>query len=362
MTSLFDALRAWPVAEVAQRLGLEVVRRGADVSFACPACSKKLRHSSGVDKRLAAKVFDDHWFCEPCGVRGDNASLVASIASGAVKPSSWREAEQLATELGLMTDPPLARQSLPEKAYPAAGELAAFRASLRAITPTSVAGRYLTSRGFDVERLPWLGMVKDGSDVAPQPWWPADRRERWPIVFGAYNAAGVLTSVHARAVARDVAAKTLWPKGCNASGLLFADVFGVDFLRARARGEAVSGLEAVVIAEGATDTLKLSQVMNAEGATFAALGYVNGSKHALARIDWPSDVPCIIAVDNDAEGDRYAGEIAAALAGRCRVFRIRAPQGRGEDGKKLGDWSDLDDGVLLDAITDTQRWEVVGHG
>ncbi|MBL8933971.1 MAG: hypothetical protein JNM69_05435, partial [Archangium sp.] len=58
----------------------------------------------------------------------------------------------------------------------------------------------------------------------------------------------------------------------------------------------------------------------------------------------------------------YTEEIAAALDGRCRLFRIRAPQGRGEDGKKLGDWSDLGDEVLLDAITNTQRWEAVGHG
>lgn len=363
MTSLFDALRVWPTAEAARRAGLEVVRFGADVSFPCPACGKRLRHSSSsVDKRLAAKVFDNHWYCEPCGTRGDNANLLASVASGTIKPASWAETEKLAAELGFLTDAPPEPPRVTEKPYPATDEFAAFRAGLRPITLASPAGRYLAGRGFDVDRLPWLGMVKDCTESAPQPWWPAEKRSKWPITFAAYNAAGVLTSVHFRAAARDVEPKTRWPDLRNATGLLFADVFGVDFLRARSRGESVTGLEAVVIAEGATDTLKLSQVMNAEGATFAALGFVNGSKHAIARIDWPSDVPCIIAVDNDAEGDRYAGEISAALAGRCRVFRIRAPQGRGDDGKKLGDWSDLGDEVLLDAITDTERWEAVGHG
>lgn len=231
-------------------------------------------------------------------------------------------------------------------------------AALRPLSPTTPAGRYLTGRGFNVEPLAWVGVALDGSTAPITTWWPAGWRERWPIVFPAYSARGIVTSVHARA-AGPVEPRTRWPRGFSASGLLFADTLGADFLRARASAERIEGLEAVVLAEGATDTLKLAQVAHADGSCIAVLGYVSGSKHAVADIDWPEGLPCLVAFDDDAQGDRYALEVAKALDGRAPVHRIRPPQGRDDEGRKLGDWSDLPDEELLEALTMVSRWEVV---
>lgn len=368
----FDEAKAWPVSEVAQRLGLEVFRRGADVSFPCPVCGKDVRHTRDASGRKAAKVMaENRWWCEPCGAGGDVVALIAAVATGSAQPERGRygEARILAAQLGLIVGEGESGSGparlvvatrvaeAPAPSYPDRGQLEAFVASLRPLTG-GVPGRYLASRGFSIDSLPWVRVAFDGSAAPVMPWWPAGWPEGWPIVFPAYNAKGLVTSVHARAVG-PAEPKTRWPRGCSASGLLFADTLGADFLRARSTAGAVEGLEAVVLAEGATDTLKLAQVAHADGSSIAVLGYASGSKHALASIDWPHGLPCLVAFDDDAQGDRYALEALKALDGRAPVHRIRPPQGRDGSGKKLGDWSDLPDEVLLDALTNVSRWEVV---
>lgn len=370
--SWFDEAKAWPVAEVAQRLGLEVLRRGPDVSFPCPVCGKDVRHTRDTSGRKAAKVMpENRWWCEPCGAAGDVVALIAAVATGSPQPGRGRygEARILAAQVGLIVGegeptsgqarpavPPRAVET-PAPTYPDRGELEAFVASLRPLAG-GAPGRYLAGRGFTIDSLAWVGVAFDGSSAPVMPWWPAGWREAWPIVFPAYNAKGLVTSVHARAVG-PAEPKTRWPRGCSASGLLFADTLGADFLRARSTAEAVDGLEAVVLAEGATDTLKLAQVAHTDGSSIAVLGYTSGSKRALAGIDWPKGLPCLVAFDDDTQGDRYALEVLKVLDGRATVHRIRPPQGRDESGKKLGDWSDLPDEVLLDALTNVSRWEVV---
>ncbi len=367
----FAEVKVWPIAEVAGRFGLEVVRKGADVSFPCPVCRKNRRHSRGADPRRAAKVMHgNRWWCEPCGAGGDVVALAAALTTGSANPPRewWPDVRSRCAAMGLCTDlsgrpPPrqfvtfkAAAESTPLAYAPREGIEALWHAC-RPVALDSEAGRYLSSRGFDVERLPWLEMVREApTETEPMPWWPAPWLRRWPLMFPAYSASGELVSLHGRALGQ-VEPKTRWPYRCSASGLLFADTMGVTFLRQCARGASVDGLEAVVVCEGATDTLKLSEVVDGGECAFAVLGYVAGSKRAFADIDWPVHVPCLVATDNDAAGDRYAAELCEAVDRRVPVFRVRVPQARSPEGRKAGDWSDMSNVDVLDAIAG--KWEAL---
>lgn len=370
----FAEVKLWPIADVANRLGLDVVRKGADVSFACPVCRKDLRHSRGPDPRRAAKVMQgNRWWCEPCGAGGDVVSLAAAVTTGSTNPPRewWADVRARCAAVGLCTDlsgrPPAPRQvvtfgaraeSTPLAYAPQKGVEGLWNAC-HPVALDSDAGRYLSARGFDVARLPWLELVREAPPyAAPLDWWPSAWLRRWPLMFPAYDAKGELVSLHGRALA-NIEPKTRWPYRCSASGLLFADIMGVTFLRQCSRGASVDGLDAVVVAEGATDTLKLSEVVDGGECAFAVLGYVAGSKQAFAGIDWPVHAPCLVATDDDAAGDRYAAEVRRALHWRTSVFRVRVPEARSPEGRKAGDWSDMSNGEVLEAITTTSRWEVL---
>lgn len=355
-------------ADVAARLGLVVHRQGADVSFPCPACGKERRHSRGTDKRLAAKVMPNgRWWCEPCGAGGDAVALAATIVVGTTSPprERWAEVRGACLGAGLCMDLPACdgahRPSEPVATRPPAAEVARLWSACQSVEESSTGGRYLSSRGFRLDGLPWLHLVREAPAVLPEPfaWWPTPWLQGWPLVFPAYDSRGHLASIHARAVSRATEPKTRWPYRCSASGLLFADIMGVTFLRQCSRGASVDGLDAVVVAEGATDTLKLSEVVDGGECAFAVLGYVAGSKQAFADIDWPVHVPCLVATDDDTAGDRYAAEVRRALDWRTSVFRVRVPKARSPEGRKAGDWSDMSNGEVLEAITATSRWEVL---
>lgn len=366
-----DQLKTWSVAELAQRLGLEVFARTNEISFPCPACGKVQRHSKGSDQRKAAKVMPGaRWWCEPCGAGGDTVALAAAVVTGTTTPRKerWADIRAVCVQGGLCFGDAhqsrpvrlptrLQPEAIPE--YPPSTELSALWASCGSPSPASLAGAYLNQRGFDLGRLAWTMAIRE----APMPplsmkWWPDSWLHRWPLIFPAFNARGAMVSMHGRAIDREAEPKTRWPYRCNASGLLFADTLGVTFLRCCSQVQSVEGLEAVIIAEGATDTLKLSQVVEAEDSTIAVLGYVAGSKHAVARILWPESVPCIVATDDDDVGDKYAMEIRKAISPTVPVYRVRTPHGRDAEGKKRGDWTDLADDVVRETVANVARWEV----
>jgi 5S rRNA maturation endonuclease (ribonuclease M5) len=379
----FDELKAWPVAYVAGRFGLEVVRRAADVSFPCPACAKDLRHSRGADPRKAVKVLpDNRWWCEPCSAAGDVVALAAAIVTKTPSPERdrWRDVRAACVSVGLVMGEPLERPSIaytpppppsPQTVIerPPAHELATLWNACGPVSLVSSAGRYLASRGLmgqglhGVDPMRWADVVREAPAALPAPveWWTGAWLRRWPLVFPAYDGNGRLASIQARAIDRTAEPKTRWPYRRSASGLLFADVMGVGFLRSRADGVSVEGLDGVVIVEGATDTLKMARVVEAADATLAVLGYAAGSKHALAQLDCPLTVPFIVATDDDEVGDRYAREVRQALDWRVPVFRMRTPQGRNADGSKVADWSDCTDADVLEALETSSRWEVC-HG
>lgn len=378
-----DELKAWPVADVASRFGVEVVRHNADVSFPCPVCGKDLRHCRDSTPRKAVKVMpDNRWWCEPCGAGGDVVALAAAIVTKTVSPDRerWRDVRAACVWVGLVMGEPIERPAIaytpppPRSLEPVverapAHEVAAFWEACRAVSLTSDAGRYLASRGLmgpglhGVDPMRWADVVREAPGALPSPvdWWTGAWLRRWPLVFPAFDGHGRLASIQARAVDRSAEPKTRWPYRRNASGLLFADVMGVGFLRNRTEGVSVDGLEAVVVAEGATDTLKLARVVEAADATLAVLGYVAGSRKALEQVGWPVTLPCIVATDDDEVGDRYADEVRQALDWRIPVYRMRTPHGRNADGSKMADWSDCADAEVLEALETSSRWEVC-HG
>lgn len=376
-----DQVKAWPVADIASRLGLDVLRRGADVSFPCPACGKNKRHTKGSDTRHAAKLMpENRWWCEPCGAGGDAVALACAVVTGAPTATRdrWHDVRAACVASGLclgdavsprspasIFTPPAPMPSQPEvgRSYPPTDEVESFWNDCEPITATSPEGAYLDARGFNLARLPWLHMVRAATSRAVKSfrWWPSSWRLTWPLMFPLFNALGELRSLHARAISSSIEPKTRWPFQCSASGLLFADGVGLEFLRSHGSAEATRGLEGIFLAEGATDTLKLAQVLEGTAATMGVLGYVAGSKRALAEIDWPLGVPCIVATDDDAVGDKYATDVRRTLRWRVDVYRVRAPQGRDAAGRKVGDWSDLSDEEVISTVVDSTKWEVC-HG
>ena len=282
-----------------------VLRRGGDVSFPCPACGKNKRHTKGSDSRHAAKLMpENRWWCEPCGSGGDAVALACAIVTGAPTATRdrWHDVRAACIACGLclpdalatsetattFTRPtPVPAQAEVTRAFPPSDEVESFWNGCEAVTATSPAGAYLDARGFNVARLPWLHMVRYATPTAAKSyrWWPSSWLPTWPLMFPMFDDLGVLRSLHARAISSSIEPKTRWPFQCSLSGLLFADGMGLDFLRSQGSPEATRGLEGIFLAEGATDALKLAQVLEGTPATMGVLGYVAGSKHALAEID-----------------------------------------------------------------------------
>lgn len=218
---------------------------------------------------------------------------------------------------------------------------------------------YLERRGFDSDRLTWAGdmvrVMPSSKPPLPQ-WWPSSWCESHPILFPAYDAHGSFVSLHARANEKNSVPKTRWPKGRSLGGVFFADDSGLNFLKAWQTPEQLIGLEAIVIVEGATDTLKAAQALESSPVTWGVLGYCSGSRKAIEQIAWPASLPCIIAVDDDAAGDAYALEVRRALP-HALVSRVRPPKRL--KGQKRWDWSEISDEAVLDAFASTARWEVL---
>lgn len=377
-----DQVKAWPVADIANRFGFDVLRRGADASFRCPVCGKNKRHTKIADNRLAAKIMpENRWWCEPCGACGDGLALACAVVTGAPTATRerWRDVRAACVACGLCmpdafsTDPSPTMTFRPPvvtpapsdvaRAHPPTDEVESFWNSCEEVTATSPPGTYLASRGFSLARLPWLHMVRAAPSKPTRSfeWYPDSWLQGWPLIFQMVNARGELRSLQGRAISSNIEPKTRLPYQFSASGLLFADGMGLESLRSHGKVGATRGLEGIFLAEGATDALKLAQVLEGTTATMGVLGYVAGSKHALAHIDWPHGVPCIVATDNDAVGDKYAAEVRRALHWRVTVYRVKAPQGRDATGAKVGDWSDLTDAQVLETVVDATKWQVC-HG
>jgi len=244
----------------------------------------------------------------------------------------------------------------PQCHFPPADEIATFWDSCRPLNEKHSDKiyldtiKYLRSRKFDVSRispdiaraLPSGNNIMTGGNnivpnntqigtktpsdshkyrhfVAPS-WFPAPWLKAYGLVAPAYDATGKLVTLQARAIYSDKKPKTVWPKGYGCKNSMFANDRG----RALLRGKWQANLAGVVIVEGLTDYISASvwacrkeSDRRSAGTglceAFGVLGIYQGGINALRGIQWPAGTNVIISTDNDAQGDKYAGEIRKCL-------------------------------------------------
>lgn len=342
----FSEVRERGVEAIARGLGLEVGRRGPRGAFIrpCPACGAANRHPSRSDKRGAVGLTPDGrgWRCHECDAHGDAVTLAAWVIAQNPRPRDWTPVRAaLADGLAVSLASPLRMQPMaPSRALrPPKAELESlWRASFpldavpSGLDPswTGAVRVYLSTRGFD---MGWLTMpeTRELARILPPPerypypsWWPYPP-EVYRLALLAFEPDGNVASIQARAIRADLPAKdkTRNPRDFSYAGTLFADGRGRDFLRAVRGEETLAALEAVVVTEGLTDTLKLAQVACRYGRRWAVLGMVAGSVNAFRSLSaWPTRVPCWVATDGDEAGDRYALQVREALPEEVTVERV----------------------------------------
>lgn len=342
----FSEVRARGVESVARVLGLDVGRLGPRGAFVrpCPACGAGNRHPSRRDKRGAVGLTPDGlgWRCHECDAHGDAVTLAAWAIAQNPRPSDWQPVRAaLAGGLAVPLEHPSrvlpAAPALPVR--PPKAELEAIWRACLALDAvpsdldpswTGEVRVYLSQRGFDVGWLTTpeargLARILPPPERFPYPtWWPYPP-EVYRLALLAFEPDGEVASLQARAIRADLPAKdkTRNPRGFSYAGTLFADDRGRAFLRAVWGGETMAALEAVLVAEGLTDTLKLAQVARRYGRRWAVLGMVAGSASAFRSLSaWPTRVPCWVATDGDAAGDRYALQVREALPVTVTVERV----------------------------------------
>ncbi|WNG28420.1 hypothetical protein F0U62_33755 [Cystobacter fuscus] len=282
------------------------------------------------------------WRCHVCDAHGDAVTLAAWVVAQRPSPNDWkpiRDALAGILSAPLAPSPRMSPVSPATLARPPRAELEAlWSASLPLdavpsdLEPswTGDVRAYLCQRGFDVGWLTTpaargLARVLPPPERFPfPPWWPYSP-EVYRLALLGFAPDGTVATIQARAIRANLPAqdKTRNPRGFSYAGTLFADDHGREFLQAvRGRGP-WSELEAVVIAEGLTDTLKLVQVAQHHERSWGVLGMVSGSASAFRALStWPESVPCWVATDGDDAGDRYASQVREALPPHVTVERV----------------------------------------
>lgn len=333
----FREIRDIGVLGVARAFGVDVrgayLRSGGD--FACQACGAEKRHTRTHDHRGAVGVRPDDkgWCCHQCGEKGDAVTLAAWLVSG--KPDLDGEAGvtvlRACAERGLCAPfddgvkgkqvvRPRVTPSAPPlpRGFPPADEHAALWAATLPVNRTNAdpdvldmgVAFFLSRRGWYAPALAALDLVR----VTPLPdayTWPSWWRREWALdhrlVMRAYDADGIVRSLHARSITPDAYPKTRWPRGYDAAPLLFANANGVAMLRR----ERTPGR--VVIVEGMPDTIAMSLACADDAPTWAVLGITNGSAPALGRVAWPQNVPVVLMLHDDDAGKKYADDARSAI-------------------------------------------------
>ncbi len=322
-----------PVTEVAEQLGLAGdPRRG----FQCPACGveRRDRYRGAVGVRGDGRG----WRCHRCGAGGDGFDLVAwhlggrrfkeldAAGRGAVR--AWFQGHPQ-TEASTWTVP------LPQR--PPRDEVEAIWECSLPITsclPTGAApdpraarflrGRGLLERAATIDAAGLARLTPAAKSTSWPSWWPQGRAWLWRLVTRAFDAQGQLASLHARAIEERPSSrsgeplpKTLWPGShggprYDAGGLFFAD----DAARSLLLREPAA-LERLLLCEGLTDWLAAAAWARQTGQQgLAVMGGVSGSFPALALLPVPAALDIVVAVDEDAAGQRYLEQIRRALPGR----------------------------------------------
>lgn len=311
----------------------------------CPACGAE-RVSDRDRRPRVVRISEarNAWHCFRCEDGGGPVEFAFWALTGrapAAGDSGWADVRALGASLGCC-DPapgaptlppvrPIARP-VPLETPPSRVPREALAAAWDACLPVTseiegAAADFLGRRGY--ARLGYDIREDDLARLTPRPdawprceWWPVSWLGSWRLVVRAWTASGELGSLHARSVTGEEP-KTRWPRGADASRLLFADREGLALLR----GEAHPDLFVVVVCEGLTDWLSMAGWIahrahwhDRVGAPYprvAVLGGTSGSFPALADVRWPDrPLDVVAAVDEDEAGNGYLLQIVEAAGGR----------------------------------------------
>ena len=339
-------VKALGVAAVAKALGFELDRRGERSSAVrgCPACRQTTRHQKSHDRRGAVGLTPNGmgWRCFQCDVSGSALDFASWASTGRrlsrdVMPAVLRacanaglcdDLARAASGWPVTRRPPVAQPIEPPRLErPPAGEVAALWAASYRLdaVPSDInpawggeARAYLGRRRYDVgiaARLDLARVLPPPTRFAWPSWWTYDSKT-WRVVMPLFDASGALVSLQARAIIDAT------PKDRNARGYAMGELaFACPLGRAFLAGDVV-GIKTVTVVEGLTDVFRLTTHMWLKGDGHAVLGVVSGSAPMFSRIAWPVGVPCWVATDNDAQGDRYADAIVHAIPEHVQCERI----------------------------------------
>lgn len=353
-----DQVKAWPVLDVATRVGLEARGR----SFVCPACGKGKRHK-GSDKRLAAGLTPDGggWRCHAehggCGVGGSAVDLIAWLVMGTDEPSpgEWADVRRACVELSLCDadardgQTPAARAYTPPTRPPAAppvrppaGEVIEMWAGCQPVIEDSEVVAWLQGRGLDPAAVEDFHLARALPGSAPLPRWARFRGKPWNItthrlIVPMFGPSGRMESVHARALMpTDPGEKAASPAGVEMRGLAMANPLCQLMLSGAPLSDGAPANELVArvplwVAEGLPDFLTLAcNWSDADDDAPAVLGVIAGSWTEALAARVPDGCEVVIATDPDSTGDKYADRIAETFAARpgVRVKRWCSTLGR----------------------------------
>lgn len=283
----------------------------------CPACGEA---RFGRDDR-APVTFKfsgerETWSCwrGACGAHGDAFDLVSyalNHCTGPAAGSKFRDVLHWLREQRVLLE---GAEPRPSDYTPSRPPRDQVLAALRACTPAHLSERpdvraFLDRRGY---RRPVPAGVLPADFRAD--WW-ASRNGRpwtstWPLVVPAYNGHGQIVSIHGRYLGADSGPpKTIWPRGHDSRGLVFADP-GAG--RALLRREAAPAR--LVIVEGLTDFLWTAQHASSD---LGVLGIASGFENALQLLALPDATKVYVGTDHGDKhgtGDRYAQSVVDLLA------------------------------------------------
>ena len=169
---------------------------------------------------------------------------------------------------------------------------------------------WLVSRDIDADMVAaddLARMIPPGADLPP---WAMFGQRTWPeagygLVVSAWDASGERLSLQARRTV-DGKPKTLWPRGCESRGLVFANPLGVAMLQGKAEGAVV------VLVEGLPDWLTAACLWP----EIAVIGYTGGGWTVAHAGRVPDGATVAIRGHNDEAGQKYTTAIVETFRGR----------------------------------------------
>ncbi|HVG57431.1 MAG TPA: hypothetical protein VNA24_02675 [Hyalangium sp.] len=219
---------------------------------------------------------------------------------------------------------------------PNAAEVAEVWISARPVTEDVEVSSWLASRGLDAGDVEDRELARALPEGAVLPRWARFQGQSWirsghRLIVPMWDAAGALTSLHARNVRPDVppGSKAASPAGAELRGLVMADALGRRMLEGTALADGSPASELVAasglwVMEGVPDFLtRTTDYSEVAEAAPAVLSVLSGSWTTALAARIPDGTIVAIETHPDAAGERYARAIAVTLAGRCRLKRPR---------------------------------------